>query len=142
MSEGGRVVNHEINILGDPKNTLVLVGYQSPGTLGRRLEDGAKEVSIWQSAKGQKNQPSKVIVRAKVETIKGFSSHMDSEHLVEFVERSAATEDGEQSRTTKLKKVFVIMGEPKSSLFLCQRIREYLDIDALYPEADKVYELE
>lgn len=144
MSEGGRVVSHEINILGDPKNTLVLVGYQSPGTLGRRLEDGAKEVSIWQprSAKGQERKPSKVTVRAKIETIKGFSSHMDSDHLVEFVERSAATEGGEQSQTTKLKKVFVIMGEPKSSLFLCQRIREYLDIDALYPEADKVYELE
>lgn len=143
MSEGGRVVSHEMNILGDPKNTLVLVGYQSPGTLGRRLEDGAKTITLPTLPYTKGGQGKQIInVRAKIETIKGFSSHMDSDHLVEFVERSAATEDGEQSRTTKLKKVFVIMGEPKSSLFLCQRIREYLDIDALYPETDKVYKLE
>ena len=41
----------------------------------------------------------------------------------------------------KLKKVFVIMGEPKASLFLSQRIRDYLDIDAVYPEEGREYEL-
>jgi metallo-beta-lactamase family protein len=129
MSEGGRVVNHEMNTLSGPNNTVVLVGYQSPGTFGRRLEDGVKEVTMYQK-KGEHGRPLKITVRAKIETIKGYSSHMDSDHLVEFVEK------------TKPKKVFTIMGEPKSSLFLCQRIREYLDIDAVYPEADKVYELE
>jgi hypothetical protein len=41
-----------------------------------------------------------------------------------------------------VKKVFVAMGEPKSSLFLVQRLRDYLDVDALYPEKGKPYTLE
>jgi len=42
---------------------------------------------------------------------------------------------------TASQKVFVIMGEPKASLFLVQRIRDYLDVDAVYPEENKEYEL-
>ena len=53
--------------------------------------------------------------------------------VAEFVEKT--------NESKKLTKVFVIMGEPKSSLFLCQRIRDYLDIDAVYPEENKEYEL-
>lgn len=124
MSEGGRVVNHEIHYLPDPKATVILVGYQSVGTLGRKLEDGAGEVEIWKEEKREK-----IKVRARIEVIKGYSSHKDSEHLVEFVEKVAP------------QKVFVIMGEPKSSLFLTQRIRDYLDIDAIYPEEGREYEL-
>jgi metallo-beta-lactamase family protein len=136
MSEGGRVLGHESKILNHAENTLILVGYQSAGTLGRQLEDGAKEVSI---------DGEKIEVRAKIEVIKGYSSHMDSDHLLEWVEKTSQGEifeDGERSRAIKLKKVFVIMGEPKASLFLCQRIREYLDIEAIYPEEGKEYLLE
>ena len=46
MSSGGRVVHHEHNYLSNPNNTLLLVGYQAVGTMGRRLEEGAKEVMI------------------------------------------------------------------------------------------------
>jgi len=128
MSEGGRVVNHEAHYLPDPNATIVLVGYQSVGSLGRALQDGAKEVFI--DADGNReNGKEKVKVRATIENITGYSSHKDSEHLLEFVEKVAP------------KKVFVIMGEPKSSLFLTQRIRDYLDIDAIYPEEGKEYEL-
>lgn len=129
MSEGGRVLNHELRILNRAENTLILVGYQSAGTLGRHLEDGAKEVSI---------NGEEVKVRAKIEVIKGYSSHMDSEHLLEFVEKVSQSEISDEK---KLKQVFVIMGEPKSSLFLAQRIREYLDIEAVYPKEGKEYEL-
>ncbi len=150
MSEGGRVVSHEARILSHPENTLILVGYQSVGTLGRMLHDGIKEVKI---------NGEKIRVRAKIESIMGYSSHKDSDHLLEFVEKvvgSEATEDGESSRTMnnapqpplttrggagRLKKVFVIMGEPRSSLFLTQRIHDYLDIDAIYPEMGKEYKL-
>lgn len=136
MSEGGRVVNHEAHYLPDPNATIVLVGYQSVGSLGRKIEEGANEIEIFEEGRKEKLK-----VKATIEKIEGYSSHMDSEHLLEFVERSAATGDGEQSRTIKLKKVFVIMGEPKSSLFLSQRIRDYLDIEAIYPEEGKEYEL-
>jgi metallo-beta-lactamase family protein len=143
MSEGGRVVNHEAHYLPDPKATIILVGFQAVGTLGRAIADGVKEVFI--ETNGNKSDgKEKIKVRATIENITGYSSHKDSEHLLKFVEKSSGTEDfedGEQSRTIRLKKVFVIMGEPKSSLFLTQRIRDYLDIDAVYPEEGKEYEL-
>jgi metallo-beta-lactamase family protein len=134
MSEGGRIINHEAHYLPDPKATIILVGYQSVGSLGRKLQDGAKEIELrimnHELSKGQK---TKIKVKATVENITGYSSHKDSKHLQEFVEKI--------NESKKLTKVFVIMGEPKSSLFLTQRIRDYLDVDAVYPEEGKEYEL-
>lgn len=130
MSEGGRVVNHELNYLGDPKATILLVGYQSVGSLGRKIAEKPKEIEIVDNG-----QREKIKVRAKIESIMGYSSHKDSEHLLEFVERAI-------DKSAHLKKVFVIMGEPKSSLFLCQRLHDYLDVDAVYPEIDKEYLLD
>lgn len=118
MSTGGRITHHEINHLPDPKSTILLIGYQSVGTLGRRIQEGEKKVRIY----GQE-----VMVHAKVETINGYSSHKDSKHLLEFVEGSIDT----------LKKVFVVMGEPKASMFLAQRIQDYLAISAYTPKQDE-----
>lgn len=122
MSVGGRVINHERELLPDPQNTLLLVGYQAQGSLGRRLEEGAKSVTIYGET---------IPVRAQVKKVEGFSSHKDSEHLLEYVAGSKDT----------LKKVFVAMGEPKSSLFLAQRIKDFLGVEAVYPERGKKYEL-
>ena len=71
-------------------------------------------------------------VRARIEMISGYSSHKDSDHLVEMVSDTAET----------VKKVFVTMGEPKASIYLVQRLREELGVDAIYPESGKIYELE
>lgn len=124
MSEGGRVLNHESRILNQAENTLLLVGYQPVGTLGRLLEDGNKKVKI---------AGKQIKVKAKIEKVEGYSSHKDSDRLIEFVEKAAESK--------KLKKVFVMMGETKSSLFLIQRLRDYLGVDAVYPESDKEYYL-
>lgn len=115
MSNGGRIMHHEINYLPHPENTLLLVGYQSVGTVGRTIRDGAKNITIY----GQH-----VPIRARVDCIDGYSSHKDSDHLIEFVEKSADS----------LKKVFVAMGEPKSALFLVQRLRDYYGIEAYAPK--------
>jgi metallo-beta-lactamase family protein len=123
MSSGGRVLSHEVHYLPDPEAMILFVGYQSVGTLGRRILDGAKEVTIH----GQK-----VHVRAEIRSIMGYSSHKDSDHLIDFVADAAST----------LKKVYVAMGEPKSSLFLVQRLRDYLDLDASAPERGQTVEIE
>lgn len=115
MSSGGRIQHHEAHFLKDPKNTILFTGYQAVGTLGRLIRDGAPEVEI---------HGEKVPVRAHVETIDGYSSHKDMDHLVEFVSKTADT----------VKKVFVAMGETKSSLFLVQRLRDYLGVHAVAPE--------
>jgi metallo-beta-lactamase family protein len=116
MSNGGRIVHHELNYLPDPNNTILLIGYQSQGTLGRHIEDGESHVTIMHE---------NVDVRAHVVKIDGYSGHKDTDALTDFVADTADT----------LKKVFVVMGEPKSSLFLVQKLRDFLGVSAVAPDA-------
>lgn len=125
MSNGGRIIHHEANYLPGSQNTILFVGYQAVGSLGRQIQDGAKEVHI----NGQK-----VAVRAHVETISGYSSHKDSDHLIQFVETAA--------KGNPRLKVFAVMGEPKSALFLVQRLRDYLGVEAVHPELGETVTLE
>jgi metallo-beta-lactamase family protein len=122
MSTGGRILHHEKAYLSDAKSTLLLVGYQSVGTLGRQLQEGAKLVKIF---------GEEIVVKAKVENIQGYSGHKDSDHLLDFVHQTGDT----------VKKVFVVMGEPKSALFLVQRIRDYLGLNAAAPVPGESAEL-
>lgn len=123
MSHGGRILSHEKNFLGDPKNTLLLVGYQSVGSIGRKLQDGATQINI---------DGTKVKVRAKIAQIRGWSGHADRDQLVDFV-----AQGGE-----KAKQVFVAMGEERSSLFLVQRLRDYLGVNAMAPSAGEVIDID
>jgi metallo-beta-lactamase family protein len=116
MSNGGRVHEYQKKVLPDEKSTNLIVGYQAAGSLGRRLLEGDK--SIWL-------QGEKVPVRCKIEAVYGYSAHMDGEQLLEFVNKVQGS----------LKEVFVVMGEPASSSFLVQRIRDYLGVKATAPEA-------
>jgi metallo-beta-lactamase family protein len=125
MSIGGRVILHEKHYVSNPNAEILFVGYQAVGTLGRQLQDGAKEVEIF----GEKKE-----VRAKIDSISGYSSHKDSDHLLEFV---AQTMEAGQ-----LQRVFCVMGEPKSSMFLVQKLRDNLEVDAKYPEFKEEVEIE
>ncbi len=128
MSVGGRVIGHEQHFLGDSKSTILLVGYQSAGSLGRELADGNKKVSI---------HGEQVVVNAHIVTLYGYSAHKDGDHLVEFV---ATAGDGKGKGN--LKKVFVVMGEPGASLHLAQRLNDELNVKAMVPERLKEYEIE
>ncbi len=122
MSVGGRVLSHEAFYLEDPQATVLLVGYQVPGSLGRRIEEKSKKLQI-------SGKP--ISVRARIEKISGYSSHKDSNNLVEFVSHAAKT----------LKTCFVAMGENKSSAFLAQRINSELGVDAVMQEKNVEYPL-
>jgi metallo-beta-lactamase family protein len=123
MSNGGRIMHHEQNYLPDPKNTLLIVGYQAVGTTGRMIEEGIKNVKIY-------NQD--IPVRAKVVTINGYSAHKDMNALVDFVSEAKDT----------LKKVFVVHAELGAGLFFAQRIRDYLSIEAVVPKRGDVVEID
>lgn len=125
MSVGGRVILHEKHYISNPNAEILFVGYQAAGSLGRQLQDGAKRVTIF----GEEKE-----VRAKIDSISGYSSHKDSDHLLEFVAKASESE--------KLQKVFCVMGEPKSSMFLVQKIRDNLGVDAVYPEFQQEVEVE
>jgi metallo-beta-lactamase family protein len=114
MSVGGRVIGHERRILPDENSTLLIVGYQAVGSLGRKILDGAKEVMIYKE---------KVPVRCKVEVLYGYSAHRDGEALLEFANVARGAEH-----------IYVVEGEPAASSFLAQRIRDYLATHATAPE--------
>jgi metallo-beta-lactamase family protein len=118
MSNGGRIQFHEKMYLNDPKNTLLIIGYQVPGSLGRQLVDGIKSVVI---------MGEEIKVKARIENIRGYSAHKDSENLLKFVEEMHDT----------LKHVYVVLGEPKSSSYLSQRIRDYLGVNATIPKFEE-----
>jgi metallo-beta-lactamase family protein len=122
MSIGGRVISHERKYLPDPKNTILLVGYQSAGSLGRELADGARKVKIYRDI---------VKVKAKIEVLYGYSAHKDSDRLLDFV-----------GTGENLKQVFVVMGEPRSAMYLSQRINDEFNIKAIAPEVGDVVTLE
>jgi len=123
MSTGGRVIHHEKNYLPGKENTILITGYQSAGSLGRKLEEGASSVEI---------MGEEIPVRAKIEKIKGYSGHKDSDHLLEFV----------NNMVDEVRGVYVVMGETKASLRLVQRIREYLGVRAFAPELNEILELD
>lgn len=115
MSHGGRVRTHEKHDLADPNTILLLVGYQTVGSIGRLLQDGAMRVRI---------DDIDVRVKARVATIAGYSGYTDRDGLLDFV-----AEGGDQ-----IERVFVTMGEEKASLFLVQRLCDFLGVSAVAPE--------
>jgi len=115
MSSGGRVLAHEEQYLPDQNSTLLIVGYQAVGTIGRKLIEGEKAIDFY---------GKKVPVRAKIEQLYGYSAHRDSEGLLEFANKAGDS----------VQEIFLVHGEPASSMFLAQRIRDYLGVKATVPE--------
>lgn len=92
MCEAGRILHHLRNNVGDPRNTVLIVGYMAEHTLGRKLLDGEKEVNIF-------GDP--VYVRASVEKLNEMSGHADQQELINWMKTIAPG----------LKKVFLVHGE-------------------------------
>ena len=122
MMNGGRVVHHARHYLPGAENTLLLVGYQAMGTLGRVIQSGADRVRIF---------GEEVPVRATIDTITGFSGHKGSDQLVDFV----------KSVSKNIETVYVVMGEPSSSEFLANRLRDQVAVNAVTPKEGERVEL-
>jgi metallo-beta-lactamase family protein len=105
MCTGGRIKHHLVNNISKPENTIMFVGYQAVGTLGRRIVDGDKEVRIL----GQKCP-----VNARVVRINGFSAHADKDELLEWL----------SGLKKPPKKVFVVHGESESANAFGNYVRE------------------
>ena len=123
MSSGGRIRAHEKRYLPDDKASILFTGYQSPGSLGRRIQEGTPNVRI---------DNDSVKVRAKIGSLTGYSGHRDRDGLLEFV----------QGAGESLERVFVTMGEPKAAMFLVQRIRDFLGLDASAPQEGEIIDVE
>lgn len=123
MSGGGRIRTHEKRYLGDKHASVLFVGYQAPGSLGRRIQDGEKNVEI---------DGERIRVRADIASLSGYSGHADRDQLLSFADSAGES----------LERVFVTMGEPKASVFLAQRIRDFLGVDAVVPESAQSFTIE
>jgi metallo-beta-lactamase family protein len=105
MMNGGRVLHHALRLLPDENATVVFVGYQAAGTLGRRVADGEKQVKVL----GQW-----IPVKCKIEKIGGFSAHADWKEVIRWLEGLPAPP----------KRTFVTHGEPDSAEAMASHIRE------------------
>lgn len=123
MCEVGRIKHHLKHNIWNPKSTILFVGYQAPGTLGRTIVDGAKKVKIF---------GEEFSVEARVEYIEGYSGHADQEWLLNFV----------YSFIKKPKHIFLVHGEPNGQLVLKNKIVENTNIPVTIPDFGEKYTLD
>src|SRR3989338_2142661 len=129
MMNGGRILHHAQRYLSDPKSTLIIVGYQAQGTLGRRLYEGASHVKI---------HGAEIAVRCTVKAIGGLSAHADQKKLVEWVGSAHSTSSGQAGIP---KKVFCTHGEPHAATELAHRLRDMYQIETFVPEFGETVEI-
>ena len=118
MLNGGPVLEHLKGLAGDEKNTLVFVGYQAEGTLGRRIQKGWNEIQLADEGKIRN-----VKIKMDIHTVDGFSGHSDRNQLVEFVRGIKPLPS----------KVMCMHGENNKCLALASGIHKKFNIDTVAP---------
>lgn len=127
MLEGGPVLEYFKNIAPDKKNKILFVSYQVNGTLGRRVLEGAKQVSLI----GREGKIEVVTIECGIERLDGFSGHSDYNQLISFVHKLRP----------KLRRVLVNHGERRKSENLSMSIRRMLRIPTHYPQIQEAIKL-
>ena len=122
MATGGRVVHHLENMLPNPNNSVLLVGYQAAGTRGQYLLQGAKSIKMFGKF---------VDVNAEIIQIEEFSVHADSEELLKWFKSAESQPDC----------VYTVHGESSSAESFARLIHSKLNWNALVPQLEEVYEL-
>jgi len=121
MMNGGRILHHAQKYLENEKNALLFVSYQAAGSLGRRLFEGDRQVKIF----GHKIQ-----VRAKVESIRSYSSHADLPQLINWL-----------SKIKGVKNIFIVHGEVEQALVFSGEIKRQLNIETIIPQQEEEHML-
>jgi len=121
MMNGGRILHHAIRYLSDPHSTLIIVGYQAHGTLGRRLYDGEKRVNV---------MGEYIDVKCTIKAIGALSAHGDQVKLLKWL-----------GTGKKVKKVFCVHGEGKALTTFADKIKSDLKKEAHIAKYDEVVEV-
>ncbi len=122
MCEAGRIKHHLKHGLWNANNTVLFVGFQSPGTLGRALLDGAKKVKLFGES---------IRVNAEIRQLPGISGHGDSNMLIKWATHFSP----------KPRRVFVNHGESEVCDLFTARLRDEFGLDATSPYSGSVYDL-
>ena len=129
MLTGGRVMHHLKDFLPDPRSTLLFIGYQGEGTLGRHIQDGGRTAKI----DGQE-----IEVRCRVRVISGFSAHADQHELEAWLAHfGRAGDDGPTP-----KRAFIVHGDPEAADAFAERIRSGLGMEPYIPRHRETVALE
>lgn len=122
MCEVGRIKHHLKHNIWNPKNTILFVGYQAQGTLGRKIVEGAKTIKIF---------GEEVAVNARIEYIEGYSGHADQEGLLNFI----------YSFIKKPDHIFLVHGEEEGQKVLKDKITETTGLPVTIPDYGETFEL-
>lgn len=123
MATGGRILHHLVAFAGDPRNTIVLAGFQAAGTRGRQIQDGAKEVKIFRQL---------VPVGARVRVLENLSAHADYQEILDWLAEAKIHP----------KKVFVTHGEPDAAMALKGHLADRFHWNCFVPVQDQEFTLE
>ncbi|MDZ7292334.1 MAG: MBL fold metallo-hydrolase [candidate division KSB1 bacterium] len=123
MAEGGRILHHLKNNIGDPRHCVLIIGYMAENTLGRRLAEGATEVKIFGEIYTR---------RCEVRQLDGFSAHADRSDLLDFVRRQ---------NPKKLRHIFLVHGEPEQAEPLAEAIRSLGFRNVHIPQAGEEFDI-
>lgn len=123
MATAGRIRHHLKHNLWDGKNSLVFVGYQAEGTLGRILLDGKKKVKIL---------GEEINVKSEIYDLEGFSGHADQNVLLDWIEKFKK----------KPKKIFIVHGEEDSATALSTLIRHLYRIETIIPNIGDIFNID
>ncbi|MDF2949421.1 MAG: fold metallo-hydrolase [Sedimentibacter sp.] len=122
MCEAGRIKHHLKHNLWRKEASIVFVGYQAEGTLGRKLVDGEKIVKVLGES---------INVKAEIHNVEGFSGHADKIALLNWL----------RGFKEKPKTVFIVHGEEESKLNFAKEVKETLGINCIVPEYNVGYEI-
>jgi len=123
MLTGGRIMHHLKDFLPDAACTLLFIGYQGEGTLGRHLQTGGKTARI---------DGEEYAVRCRIRSISGFSAHADEHELDDWLSNFAKA-GGSNGGDGRPKRVFVVHGDPDAADAFAARIRSEMRLDAYLP---------
>ena len=122
MCNAGRIQYHLQNNLYKTEASVIFVGYQAQGTLGRRIVDGAKQVKIY---------GEDIAVKAQIHTLGGFSAHADKDGLLKWL----------RTNNNPNAKVFVVHGEEEASEFFEKLVHDELGLHAYTPKWGEIVDL-
>jgi metallo-beta-lactamase family protein len=123
MLTGGRIMHHLKDFLPDPACSLLFIGYQGEGTLGRHLQTGGTTARI---------DGVEYPVHCRIRSISGFSAHADEHELDDWLNNFVKA-GGSNGGDGRPKKVFVVHGDPDAAEAFATRIRDVMHLDAQLP---------
>ena len=121
MMNGGRILFHAMDYLGNKNNILLFIGYQAFGTLGRRIYEGEKEIKIY---------GKKIRINAQIKAIGSYSAHADQPQLLNWI-----------NNVKNLKKIFIVHGENEQALEFAKAINSKFKIIADIPQLGETFYL-